>query len=720
MAIIPSVSIQSLWGIASKEHKTSITWSCHIVDMKTVVKNSEKNIRLVLDVWAFWDLNNSKIFDKMQLEKLGDLSKINGVFISHVHNDHIGNLVHLVKAGYAWPIYMSHTSKALLVPILQDILSILKQEQEAIEEKNKRLWSNLNKALSIVNSTTPKPQNQGKSHSKESKETKRIEYTEDQIIAAKTLLAKYNIVKNEDIATVMHAITPLKFDEQDIIATLWQIQSFERGGKLEFLKEDGIIVSSKLYRAWHVEWAAQTLFSFWYNAKNPQEQYRVLFTGDLWRIKEPLLLDTPEAVKERVDVTLIESTYGNRIHNERTPELEKLADEINTATWHVLIPAFSLWRSTDVLSQILQSVDNGDIQLQKDEKIYVDGKLTKNLMLELLKRYPQKYHFLTHKSLHIIETDEERKNLHKKKWRVIILGSGGMLQWWTSITHAHKILDKRNAKLLFVWFQAPGTRWNYLQNNKGWVYNFNWHKKMKNKLYHPEYTLEKIRNRDNESIIISWQSTKELEKIIIDLYSIKDQINLWKDEFIYVPKEFWEDERIKKEIFTLAWKSYNPRKYGPSKMIEKTETKLYNYNKDIYDYFIDKIKVFHYEGGGENEKIISYNAIDDDEDGEISNTVEELKWVVINRDNQNKINVRAKLVHFSTFSWHADRDELIEVMENHNQKNSRHTTILVHWDQEASKEFKNHIEKNKRIKGNVIIWELYNTLTFNCTKKPIL
>jgi Cft2 family RNA processing exonuclease len=61
----------------------------------------------------------------------------------------------------------------------------------------------------------------------------------------------------------------------------------------------------------------------------------------LGRIKEPLLLDTPRNIHEKIHTTIIESTYGNRIHAPRQPEINSLIDEIDTAESSVVLAAFS-------------------------------------------------------------------------------------------------------------------------------------------------------------------------------------------------------------------------------------------------------------------------------------------------------------------------------------------------------------------------------------------
>jgi beta-lactamase superfamily II metal-dependent hydrolase len=42
--------------------------------------------------------NKINIVDQLQIEGIGDLSQLDAVIISHVHNDHLGNIIQLIKA----------------------------------------------------------------------------------------------------------------------------------------------------------------------------------------------------------------------------------------------------------------------------------------------------------------------------------------------------------------------------------------------------------------------------------------------------------------------------------------------------------------------------------------------------------------------------------------------------------------------------------------------
>ena len=65
-----------------------------------------------------------------------DVNSFDLAFISHVHQDHIGNCIRLVKAGYKGPIYMSEMSAFLAKAIFDDAL---KHEKEEVEEYNRKI-----------------------------------------------------------------------------------------------------------------------------------------------------------------------------------------------------------------------------------------------------------------------------------------------------------------------------------------------------------------------------------------------------------------------------------------------------------------------------------------------------------------------------------------------------------------------------------------------------
>ena len=678
MANNPTVSIQFLWWIPNFEKGTSITGSAHLVTYKAIVKKVEQEIKVLFDMGSFGD-NKTSIVDDLQLQGIGDIKQLDAVFLSHVHNDHVGKILTLIRAGYRGPVYMSHTSKTIIGPILKDIVTLAGEDRKKVEEQNAKFGKIANNFLKIFDSYNARKW-YDKSHNKHTKEKKTIDYTIEQYDEAKAFVEKYDIKVNSDIPKRYEPLPELPYDEKDIMQLMTQIRSLDKQVDHVVIEKGWLKLKAKLLQAGHVEGAVQTVLKFGYDPFNSSVEHKLLYTWDLGRLKEPAIVPVPSYVKEKVDQTIMESTYGNRIHTSREPDREKFLENINKAEDIYMIPAFSLGRSLEVLKQITESVDNWTLVLNDWEKIFMDGKLTKEIADRLLERYPEQYAFLNHPSVQYIEGVHERKKIYAQEWRKIVIASGGMMQGWSSVSIANKSIRNKNAVFATVGYQAYGTWGHYLQNHRGLVYTSDRFNQMKNKLYEEERTKEKIIKRESgESLLISGQSSKELQRILWDLYKHRDDINLWDDENIYVPKRFWYDEEKNGSI------------------IKRTESFLKKYDMEVYKYFFDKIKIIdedeHYD---EDEKYVPPGP-----------------GIHIFWDLIRKVHFKARLDHYSSYSWHADRDELITLLEWNTQKKT-HTTILVHGEQAARKQLSEHIQKNKFIPGKTLLPELYDILSFDC------
>lgn len=99
-----------------------------------MVSNGKVSKNIMLDMGA----RPSNTFDKTIENPLIDIDipTLDALFISHVHQDHVGSVIRLVKAGYRGPIYMSEKSKKLSRVIFDDML---KHEKEDVAEHNRKV-----------------------------------------------------------------------------------------------------------------------------------------------------------------------------------------------------------------------------------------------------------------------------------------------------------------------------------------------------------------------------------------------------------------------------------------------------------------------------------------------------------------------------------------------------------------------------------------------------
>lgn len=198
------------------------------------------------------------------------------------------------------------------------------------------------------------------------------------------------------------------------------------------------------------------------------KQARLVFSGDLGRKGIPIIRD-PQMVGE-ADLLIMESTYGNRLH-EPYPDAEKALERIVNETYmrggSIVMPAFAVERTQQLVVTLHQLAERGDIpQLP----IFVDSPLAVDVtavfrlhpecydadirafMLENNKRDPFGFEQLTY-----VRSLEESKRLNFFKESCIIISASGMAEFGRVLHHLlHRIEDPRTTVLITGW-QAEDT-----------------------------------------------------------------------------------------------------------------------------------------------------------------------------------------------------------------------------------------------------------------------
>lgn len=186
----------------------------------------------------------------------------------------------------------------------------------------------------------------------------------------------------------------------------------------------------------------------------------VLFTGDLGRANHPVM--KPPANVTSADYLIIESTYGNRLHDKSNP-LDQLADVINKTTARggsIIIPAFAVGRTQDLLYYLY---------LLKKEKrivnipIFLDSPMAQDVS-DLLSRHSEEYRFpkeLSREICHVakyIKTSQESKTIDQYNGPLIIISASGMAEGGRILHHLKAFLPEKRHTIVFTGYQAGGTR----------------------------------------------------------------------------------------------------------------------------------------------------------------------------------------------------------------------------------------------------------------------
>jgi metallo-beta-lactamase family protein len=193
----------------------------------------------------------------------------------------------------------------------------------------------------------------------------------------------------------------------------------------------------------------------------------VLFSGDLGRSHMPILRD-PEPPPP-CDVLILESTYGDRLHEQAGEEMKKKAqDLIAHAREHkskIIVPAFAVGRTQELIMRIKELVGEGRVD---PIPIYIDSPLASRAT-EVFRHHPECYDKETLKTfsadgdpfasryIRFISSPQDSTRLNTMKGPMIIISSSGMCEGGRVLHHLkHAIQDEANV-IVFVGFQAEHT-----------------------------------------------------------------------------------------------------------------------------------------------------------------------------------------------------------------------------------------------------------------------
>ena len=196
---------------------------------------------------------------------------------------------------------------------------------------------------------------------------------------------------------------------------------------------------------------------------------RLVFSGDLGRPNRPILKD-PTFI-DSADVLLIESTYGTRVHEpteDASKKLERIINETCKRGGKLIVPAFAVGRSQELVYRIHQLVENRDIS--PNLPIYVDSPLAIDAT-GIYRLHPETYdeeiaQFMLEDRhgdpfgfdmMRYTRTTRESKELNFLNEPAVIISASGMAEAGRILHHLkNNVEDPRNTILIVGW-QAPHT-----------------------------------------------------------------------------------------------------------------------------------------------------------------------------------------------------------------------------------------------------------------------
>ncbi|MCH7883073.1 MBL fold metallo-hydrolase [Patescibacteria group bacterium] len=254
--------------------------------------------------------------------------------------------------------------------------------------------------------------------------------------------------------------TPLLFDKDDLR------RAFEKWEGLEYHREFKVgDFTIQLRDAGHILGSA--MIEFKAGGK------KIVVTGDIGNPPTPLLRP-PEKITD-ANFLIIESTYGNRLHenrNERRLKIERIIEDVVKKKGVLMIPAFSLERTQELLFELNELVENGRIP---EVPIFVDSPLA----IKATAVYKKYEHYYNKKARYIISSGdevfkfprlkftlstEESKAINEVPAPKIIIAGSGMSTGGRIVHHERRYLSDPSSTLLMIGYQAAGSRGRQLQD----------------------------------------------------------------------------------------------------------------------------------------------------------------------------------------------------------------------------------------------------------------
>jgi metallo-beta-lactamase family protein len=335
--------------------------------------------------------------------------EIDAVILTHAHLDHSGWIPRLVKQGFHGPIYAT--------PATIDLCSILLPDSGHLQEEdaafaNKHHYSKHNPALPL--------------------------YTMEEALQCMTLFH------------------PVQFGEAKQLSS-----------ELTF----------RLVRAAHILGSGMAEITLTTNGTTKQ----LLFTGDIGRVRNNnvapgRVVHSGPTEGESCDLLVMESTYGNRLHphDDPRPEMAALIRTTIQRGGSVVVPAFAVERTQKFLFMLKDLMETGQIPRVP---VHTDSPMAIKAVQVFLKHEEEfsdetkaqikKYGSpLKWPGFYFDTTQADSKKINESTYPTIIVSASGMVAGGRVLHHlAQRLPDRRNL-VLFIGFQAPGTRGYSIKNGE--------------------------------------------------------------------------------------------------------------------------------------------------------------------------------------------------------------------------------------------------------------
>lgn len=342
--------------------------------------------------------------------------------------------------------------------------------------------------------------------------------------------------------------------------------------------------------------------------RESEENIKIVFSGDLGVADRPIIR-SPEYIDE-ADYLVVESTYGNRLHDSYEDSSEKLIEIINKTALRggtVIIPSFAVGRTQELIYMLNNYFEhNKELEEYMRIPIYIDSPMAIEAT-EAFKKNSSSFNDkardlilsgdnpFTFSNLRYTKATEESKLLNKYEFPKVIISASGMATAGRVRHHLkHNLWDKKNS-LVFVGYQANGTLGRILLDGVKNVKLLGEDIKVGAEIY----SLEGFSAHADQKMLLDWigafkvkpkkifivhgeeEEAGALSQLIENLYKIKtlvpnlgDSFKVEKNDFRLKERGQLETERLKENIENELEVTYNLFEALRDKSSDITDGKL--------------------------------------------------------------------------------------------------------------------------------------------------
>ena len=375
-----------------------------------------------------------------------DPKTLTNVVLSHAHIDHSGRLPLLARHNFAGRIICTRATAAACEYLLLDAAHI--QESDA----NYLNYKTVRSALSKMDSSKKGKKNNSKEAAEIKKLLKKGRHGLD-VDAINELIDKHQL---EGVRALYTAD-----DAQQALSAL-------DGYPYRHPISIGRDMTCTLYDAGHILGSALSMIRTRENGRD----YTILYTGDIGRFDKPIIKDPTlefEDADREVDLLIMESTYGDRLHEpvvDLKPQLKKVLMDTYDRGGTIMIPSFAFGRTQELLYVLHELYNENEVP---HFPVYVDSPLATKLT-RVFAEHPEVYDEETHetflqnsqnpfqfKQIHFVDSVEESMALNRDQTPHIVVSASGMCEAGRILHHLrHKIHDPKNT-ILIVGYMAQHT-----------------------------------------------------------------------------------------------------------------------------------------------------------------------------------------------------------------------------------------------------------------------